>query len=127
MIVLTLHCPCDGRHREMAWRYTAPPQCEIRFNLKGQLYDRAYDRCGLCGHFFGVHALDLNGLYDDEYVNATYGGPEGMRRRFERVMALPADRSDNRGRVARILEFAKLRPAARGGEVAPILLDVGAG
>ena len=127
MIAPNLHCPCEGRYRELAWRYTAPPQCEIKFDLKEQVYDRAYDRCTQCGHFFGVHALDLEGLYDDEYVNATYGGPDGMRRQFERVMALPADQSDNRGRVARVLTFAVAHGLPVSRASAPSLLDVGAG
>ena len=47
-----------------------------------------------------------------------------MRRRFEKIMALPATASDNRARVARVLAFA------RGCGISaskPRLLDVGAG
>ena len=125
MIAPTLQCPCDGRHRRLAWEYTAPPRGETRFDLGATAYRRAYDRCDLCGHLFGRHDLDLTALYEKDYVDATYGGPDGMRRRFETIMSLPSTRSDNRARVARVLAFA----AERGFSVKPRprLLDIGAG
>lgn len=121
----TLRCPCGDRHLAAAFAYDAPPPGETRFDLGGARYARRYDRCTLCGHWFSRHDLDLRRLYAQSYVDATYGGPEGLRARFERISALPADRSDNAGRVARVQAFA----AARfGGSTSGLrLLDVGAG
>jgi SAM-dependent methyltransferase len=120
--VPTLRCPCGDAHLTPAFEYDAPPQGETAFDLRGQAYARRYDECRVCGHWFGRHALDLSGLYGADYVDATYGGPDGMRERFERVMALPDAQSDNRARTRRVLEFA------RGlGIDAGALLDVGAG
>jgi SAM-dependent methyltransferase len=124
MIKPTLRCPCNGRYRCLAWSYDAPPAGETRFQLNGSVYKRSYDRCGVCDHLFGRHEIDLAALYQKDYVDATYGGADGMRRRFEKIMALPATASDNRARVARVLAFA------RGCGVSaskPRLLDVGAG
>jgi SAM-dependent methyltransferase len=124
MIAPTLRCPCDGRYRCPAWSYDAPPAGETRFQLDGSAYARSYDRCGLCDHLFGRHDIDLSALYQKDYVDATYGGADGMRRRFEKIMALPVTASDNRARVARVLAFAR---ACGMGSGKPRLLDVGAG
>jgi SAM-dependent methyltransferase len=118
----TLNCPCDGRHLVPAFAYTARPEGEVAFPLAGD-YRRDYRRCSLCEHWFSHHEMDLAALYDGNYVDATYG--DGMRRTYERVMALPAERSDNLGRVAAVRAFAERRFA--GTRPAPSLLDVGAG
>jgi SAM-dependent methyltransferase len=121
----TLRCPCAGRHLAETFVYDAPPEGEVRFALPAGSYRRAYDACGLCGHWFGRHDIDLAALYQRDYVDATYGGPAGMRSRLERILALPPERSDNAGRVARLLDFARDR---FGGDPTPRrLLDIGAG
>jgi SAM-dependent methyltransferase len=123
-IAPSLDCPCDGRHLASAFTYDRPPVGEVRFPLSGE-YRRTYCRCRLCGHYFSRHALDMTALYGGAYVDATYGDRDGLRRSFERIAALPAETSDNRARVRRILDFAAvhLPRAAR----APTLLDVGSG
>jgi SAM-dependent methyltransferase len=118
----TLSCPCEGRHLASAFAYTERPEGEIAFPLAGE-YRREYRRCSLCEHWFSHHEMDLSALYDGTYVDATYG--DGMRRTYERVMALPVGRSDNLGRVAAVLAFAERRFASA--RPAPTLLDVGAG
>ena len=117
----TLRCPCDGAHREARFVYDTAPSGETRFDLGGQDYVRAYDRCATCGHWFGRHAIDLSTLYSADYVTATYGGMQGMADRLARIRALPPDRSDNAGRVARIRDFVEPRVSGRR------LMDVGAG
>jgi SAM-dependent methyltransferase len=121
----TLHCPCAHQHLAPAFAYTAPPPGETRFDLGGAAYARRYDRCTICGHWFSRHGLDLSRLYDQAYVDATYGGADGMRARFARIAALPPAKSDNAGRVACVLAFAEARFGAR--HARRRLLDVGAG
>lgn len=118
----TLNCPCAGAYLREAFVYTKPPAGETRFDLKGQPYWRAYDRCELCGHFFSRHDLDLSELYRADYVDATYGGVKGMRERLENIRALPPERSDNTARVQRIMRFLKHHPVQ-----GRRLLDIGAG
>jgi 2-polyprenyl-3-methyl-5-hydroxy-6-metoxy-1,4-benzoquinol methylase len=108
-----------------AFQYTEPPDGETRFDWGEQPYRRRYDRCALCGHWFGRHALDLSRLYAGDYVEKTYGGVTGMQQRFARIMALPPEQSDNRQRVARVCAFARSRGIAE--QPQPRLLDVGAG
>lgn len=123
-----LVCPCCGQADfETAFAYDAPPHGETRFDLRGQPYRREYRRCRLCGHFLSIHGLDLSALYSGAYVDVTYGSPEGMRRTFERIVSLPPERSDNAGRVRRLVEFAARRPLSGAQGEAPTLLDIGAG
>jgi 2-polyprenyl-3-methyl-5-hydroxy-6-metoxy-1,4-benzoquinol methylase len=119
-------CPlCASGDRAVRFRYGAPPEGETRFDsIPPDAYAREMVECSSCGHFESVHQLDLSALYDDEYARATYG-VDGLRAAFERIQALPEGRSDNRGRVQRILDFAAPRVAASGR--APSVLDVGAG
>jgi len=118
----TLRCPCDRRVGATSFVYDAPPEGETAFDLQGQEYHRSYWRCGLCGHEFSEHDLDLSGLYGGTYVEQTYG--DRMRATFERIVALPPERSDNAGRVVRVVNFSKARFAP--GYI-PKLLDIGAG
>lgn len=93
---------CDSDDLELALSYDSPPEGETRFELApGQHYRRAFMRCRSCGLFASEHELDLSGLYSGDYMEATYGG-DRLERTFERIMALPPDRSDNVQRVARV-------------------------
>jgi len=114
-----LRCPCGGQFLAEAWRYERPPTVETRFSFSGEGYERIVERCAACGHFVSRHPFGTE-LYRSEYVDATYG--DRLAAEFERIMALPDERSDNAGRVARIVEFAhgRLPDEAR-------VLDVGSG
>lgn len=122
MVNPTLHCPCNRRIGATSFEYDTPPVGETVFDLQGQQYSRSYWRCGICSHEFAQHDLDLSSLYGGAYVEKTYG--DRMRSTFERIVALPPDRSDNTGRVQRITDFAAAHFPS---EVAPKLLDIGAG
>lgn len=122
-----LRCPCAGRYLQAAWTYGAPPEGETRFPaLEGVAYRREVLRCDACAHYVSRHDMDLGGIYDGAYVDATYG--ERMRETFERIVSLPPERSDNHGRVRRVVEAAGalLRAPMREGRP-PAALDVGSG
>ncbi len=125
MVKPTLHCICNRQYLERAFEYNAPPAGETPFDLGGQTYKRAYDRCTLCGHWFANHNIDLSSLYKKEYVDATYGGLAGMAERLNKILALPPEKSDNLGRVKRIQTFARERLNRDCNQLK--LLDVGAG
>jgi SAM-dependent methyltransferase len=118
-----LHCMCGGDRFRTEHTYFSPPAGEVRFaSAPPDSYRREIYRCTLCGHYISVFALTSD-FYQGEYVDATYGDEAGMRRTYDKIMALPPERSDNIGRVARINEFA----AQHLPDGARAVLDVGSG
>lgn len=108
--------------------YDSPPKGETKYDFAGSRgYLREIRRCGICGHFVSVHAMGRNVAYTQQYVDSTYG-EKGVLPAFERIISLPASRSDNEGRVSRILSFAEkyLQDPAKERRP-PRLLDVGSG
>ena len=122
MVRPTLNCPCERHFDEPAFKYNTPPAGETRFDIGVQSYCRAYSCCRLCGHWYSDHKMDLTSLYSGAYVESTYG--DRMRETFDRILTLPAEKSDNAGRVARVIGFAAhFFPSGK----MPTLLDVGSG
>lgn len=119
----TIHCGCRDAHIVEAFVYDKAPEGETKFDLGAERYFRAYDRCTRCGHIFARHKLDLSALYLRAYLDATYGGSDGMLSRLEKIQMLPPTRSDNAGRVSRVIAFAEHQGLRNGSR----LLDVGAG
>ncbi len=67
--------------------------------------------------------MDLSGIYTAAYWDRTYGG-DRMAATFEKIMALPDDRSDNRARARRVdAVWRRLSGRSDAGR----LLDVGSG
>jgi SAM-dependent methyltransferase len=118
----TLRCPCGRRHDRPAFSYDAPPAGETHFDLGGAHYHRAYLRCAECAHWYSDNPMDIAALYGGAYVDSTYGAK--MRQTFDRIVALPPEKSDNAGRCERLIAYArdKLPDIA-----SPALLDVGSG
>lgn len=113
-------CPCGANDFVSAHVYTSPPEGEVRFQFAAQdSYRRELLRCGRCGHFISVHDMTKKEIYDGEYVDATYGGSDGLLRSYQRIMSLPPEQSDNVGRVDRIVDFIS--------KASPSVLDVGSG
>src|SRR5688572_15215538 len=119
----TLRCSCGESNRSVAFSYNTPPAGETLFRLPPP-YHRSYEMCGICGHYFGVHDIDLSSLYDSGYVDVTYSSADKMAAVFERIISLPPERSDNAGRAARIDAFAQTRFGSSEGRS---VLDIGAG
>ena len=116
-------CPlCGATQQEFAHRYASPPAGETDFSIPTAEYAREYRRCGACCHLAAALELDLDSLYGGEYVDATYA--EGkLLETYERINALPPERSDNAQRVQRIDQWWEdTRP-----HIPRTLLDVGSG
>lgn len=111
---------CGGTRHILARRFDAPPAGETDFGIAP--YARALWQCTACGHLVNRYDFALpEGLYEAGYVSATYG--ERMATTFERIMALPPEKSDNRQRVARVAAEAR----GRLGPERRRLLDIGSG
>jgi SAM-dependent methyltransferase len=115
-------CMCLAPNFVPMHTYSAPPKGEVHFDRvdRGD-YHRQLLRCRTCGHVVSRHQMDLGGLYVKDYVDSNYADLDGIRRNFERIQALPAEQSDNAGRVARLLAFAGPSSARRS------IADIGSG
>lgn len=119
-------CLCGATAFTSIFTYTAPPEGEVRFQFSSAgRYQREVLRCGVCGHFVSIHAMDAGALYTGDYVNSNYGD-DGIRRAFERIVSLDPSQSDNVGRVRRIVDFMATRGRAEKSHP-PSVLDVGSG
>ncbi len=126
MAPLPKKCPlCLAADFEPIHHYAEPPSGETRFPLT-EAYRRDLYRCRGCGHFFSATPIDLQRLYEQDYVSATYDG-QGLRAAFERITGLPADRSDNAGRLRAVDTFATAWMASERVSGGRRLLDVGSG
>jgi SAM-dependent methyltransferase len=126
-----LHCICNNADFATAFTYDAPPPGETRFVFSANgNYRREVFQCKNCGHFISRHEMSDEVRYTGDYVDATYGTDDGMRRQFDRINALEPAKSDNIGRVRRVLEFAERHfgQIAGNGIANPhSILDVGSG
>ncbi len=118
-------CPyCHNNAWKLVASFDSRPEGETDFGLEP--YRRTLWQCEACHHVINDHAYDLSGLYDADYWDRTYGG-DRMASTFHRIMALPADKSDNRGRADFVHKTAcDLNPAFSRSQGAT-LLDVGSG
>ena len=99
-------CPCCGSERfQCEHIYQERPVGETDFKFED--YHRELWCCQLCGHFLSTTTMDLATLYEADYVDKTYGGSDGVRQAYEQIMDLDPEKSDNAGRVDRIMRFAK--------------------
>lgn len=119
-----IECICGCREFAPVFAYREPPPGEVRFDLRGSVYARDIVRCGSCGHMLSIHDIDLDDLYAGRYVDATYG-MKGLRRAFDRIVALPPARSDNVARVERVVNWIRIGRARAA--PSPTVLDVGSG
>ena len=126
---MDLHCICGADDFARVFTYEAPPAGETLFEFsRNGSYRREIVQCARCRHFVSRSSMDMSSLYDHDYVSGTYGGADGLRRAFDRITALPPERSDNVGRVRRVVGFAAEYLAAPAAEKRrPRVLDVGSG
>jgi len=124
-----LHCPCGSDNFRKFFTYNERPAGETHFPFSAaSQYYREVWRCSTCHHFVSVHNMDLTGMYQNDYVSSTYADSEGILVAFRRIISLDPVKSDNVGRVKRILEFAAVHLKAPTAENrAPTVLDIGSG
>lgn len=103
--------------------FDAPPVGETVFKAgEDRPYKRQLLQCSRTRHCLNASYLDVTKLYETDWVDATYQDVEGIRRRFERIIALSVAESDNKARVSNLMQWLDLEHA-EGKNV----LDVGAG
>lgn len=117
---------CRGSTGRELLRISQPDRFEQSIGVSAHGYQRRWIECRTCGAATNVlpqaSADKLSVLrsayYEVDFANSNIG------EKYSRVMALPASQSDNAGRVARIIDFARewFLP-----DTAPRVLDIGAG
>jgi 2-polyprenyl-3-methyl-5-hydroxy-6-metoxy-1,4-benzoquinol methylase len=122
-----LGCVCGAADLALRHVYTKRPAGETEYPFtRERPYRRELYRCEACGHFVSGHEAPADGMYAGDYVSATYGA-DGIRRAFDRIIALEPGRSDNAGRVQRIGELARAHFGPEGARRRLTVLDVGSG
>jgi 2-polyprenyl-3-methyl-5-hydroxy-6-metoxy-1,4-benzoquinol methylase len=103
---LILNKPCtlcgalDARH---CVTLNKKPACETDYGIPPQNYTRNIFQCNNCDVFFNNQDLLPDSFYQGDYNDRTYG--ERWNARFEFIMSLPFEKSDNKQRCARIHDF----------------------
>ena len=118
---------CGGKELSNVFTYREPPEGETLFSFSDENYYREVLRCTGCGHFMSIHEMNDSKLYEQDYVNSTYGGDRFLRT-FEKIISLEPAKSDNVGRCNRIVEFADQHfTKSQLENHPPTILDVGSG
>ena len=118
---------CMSDRMNLAFTYDRLSDMESHFRISEEsLFWREMYRCNNCGHYLENFKKDQNNLYLEEYVSSTYTNEEGIRKAFDRVIALDPLKSDNIGRVEYISSFCN-KYWGNQSESKKRLLDIGSG
>ncbi|WPP50489.1 class I SAM-dependent methyltransferase [Catalinimonas niigatensis] len=94
---------CDSTdHREVS-RLHQKPKGETDYGIPDSKYDRVITQCLHCTVYTNQHDLLSSAMYEGDY-NASIALGD-IRERYDKVMNLAPEKSDNRQRVKRITDF----------------------
>lgn len=120
------NCPlCGGQLGENLLVITVPDRFEVAAGISGDGYKRQWSLCDRCGAAVNVMKKSdeeqLN-AYSSNYYEVDLGG--NISGKYEMVMGLPAEKSDNAGRVTRVIDYLS---AVWGSPHDRKVLDIGSG
>lgn len=118
---------CGGRLGAELLRVTEPDRFERHLGISSLGYERSWVECGSCGAASNIHQPGNRELLDGlaaGYYDVDFAGTS-IAEKYEKVMSLPAEKSDNAQRVDRIAAFADGWLSRRPEPWA--VLDIGAG
>lgn len=113
---------CGSSRMEMVQSLTRRPERETDFGIDPAEYRRDIYLCPVCGVYNNMHNYDFEAIYTKKYNLDTY--KNSLLERYNAVMGLPFEKSDNKHRVRRIADFFGSRGAGLKGMR---VLDVGSG
>jgi len=120
-------CICGQTQLLSKFIYREPPKIETIFFDKDIEYYREVKTCQVCGHFISFSKFDFSELYQGNYVDKKYADSNGLYRTFKRIVSLPPEKSDNNGRINRIIDFTNRYFPEKINDGKRSALDVGAG
>lgn len=113
---------CDSSEMDLVSSLTEKPERETDFGIGPKDYRREIYLCRRCGVYDNIHSYDFQRIYTKKYNKSTYNND--LLGRYNAIMDLPFERSDNKHRVKRISDFyGSKKRDLKGMKV----LDVGSG
>jgi 2-polyprenyl-3-methyl-5-hydroxy-6-metoxy-1,4-benzoquinol methylase len=119
---------CGGSLVRELLAITEPDRFERHLGVEGEGYRRLWLECEGCGAATNIYPPGVlerletlaSGYYEVDFKSST------IRQKYDLVMAMPLERSDNAQRVARIMNFMDHWRLEDTGKT-PVVLDIGAG
>ena len=102
-----LLCNTSDSKIEFIYKLHKKPDNETEFGIPDDKYKRSVYKCNSCGVYFNWHDILPSNLYESNYNQATY--QKKILKTYSRIMALNPDKSDNKHRVQRIIQFLILQ------------------
>lgn len=100
-----LQCECNNKFFKKIVNIKKKPKLEIDYGIKK--YNRTIFQCLRCKHVVNDHKFDLNDFYSGMYVKQNYQSIAGIKKNFNRIIKIPKSMSDNKNRIARIIDFIR--------------------
>ena len=117
---------CGSTDQQLIEEVNQRPEGETDYAIAQEHYHRVITQCSACTVYNNQHQLLDEHMYSGDY-NASISHSTSLgsiQQRYEKVMSLPAEKSDNRQRVSRIVDyFSQIGMNLRDADV----LDVGSG
>jgi SAM-dependent methyltransferase len=111
---------CESAEHELIATFSTPQVGENIFGIEN--FYRELWQCKVCGLFSNKHNHELCWIYSNAYGRVAYDY-DRQKSRFDAIMNLPPSKSDNRGRVNRVVAYIEEKYA----HLDKNLLDVGCG
>jgi SAM-dependent methyltransferase len=113
---------CNSTDYKLIREIRHKPPRENDFGIAVDQYQRTIFQCHHCSVYFNVHGFIEDSFYKSQYNASVYA--HRLLEKYQEIMALPEEKSDNRQRVRRIIDFCErheLKPPSTS------VLDVGSG
>lgn len=98
---------CKANDSELVSILQKPPEHETKFLPWEKIYYREIRKCNSCRAYFNYHEFDI---FDQSFYENSYNAAIGtghLEERFNKIISLPEQQSDNKLRVQRIKDFLK--------------------
>ena len=100
-----LLCKKYDNRNKFIYKVEIKPDKETDFNIPESEYVRYVYKCVSCGVYYNIQNILPDDLYESNYNAATYKNK--LLKTYSRIMALGEEKSDNKHRVKRIINFLK--------------------
>lgn len=98
---------CANKELSIIEKIDAKPVVEVDYKIPVDLYYREIYQCNSCKVYNNFHDLINDDFYKGFYNNSITS--KTFVERFERIINIPKEKSDNKNRVERVLNFLATR------------------